>query len=612
MNKILLAFLFLILFPAKAFADSNFDISVSANYQVSEAGITRVSQAITIENKKEFIYTPSYSISTGLKDISNAHVVSKNADASIILKKTEDGNELNIEFNEKIIGLGKKNEFTVSFETKNIASKQGSIWEIDIPGLSNPDNYKQYNLELYVPQSFGKLSVIKPQKKIISKNIVFSKNEIGKSGIFLLFGQYQYYKFNLQYHISNPNLYPVKTEIALPPDTPYQKVLIPALSPEPVQIYNDDDENVLAVYSLPPKKKLTVHAIVMIRTTSTANPSQNENFKQEHLNSAKYWESTDPQILPVGQNLKTPENIYNFVVSTLGYSYDKVSNNNVRVGAKEAIKKPQFAVCLEFTDLFIALSRAAGIPARSVEGYANTQNSKLRPLSLVKDILHAWPEYYDKGKKQWIMVDPTWGNTTSGLDYFHTFDFDHVVFVRKGVDSTYPVSAGGYKFDDDSKDISVEYLDSSEFVPIEATAVTDSIPQHIFPWITNNFSIYIKNTGNTLILKKPLKITSDLSFSPKEILVKNIFSHSTVEIPIKITPVNFLTNKSYFVTILFDGNIIRKVITVSLLPRGWSLIISGGVLIATIIIIITAYKAGRVFVKKFKKYSNLRGQGKKP
>ena len=57
---------------------------------------------------------------------------------------------------------------------------------------------------------------------------------------------------------------------------------------------------------------------------------------------------------------------------------------------------------MEFTDLFVAIARAAGIPARESVGYAYTTNSRLRPLSLVTDVLHAWPEYYDADKKIWV------------------------------------------------------------------------------------------------------------------------------------------------------------------------------------------------------------------
>jgi len=83
---------------------------------------------------------------------------------------------------------------------------------------------------------------------------------------------------------------------------------------------------------------------------------------------------------------------------------------------------------MEFTDTFITLVRALGIPAREINGYAYAQNDRLRPLGLEQDVLHSWPEYYDFASQTWQQVDPTWGNTTGGLDYFHKFDLDHFTF----------------------------------------------------------------------------------------------------------------------------------------------------------------------------------------
>ena len=93
---------------------------------------------------------------------------------------------------------------------------------------------------------------------------------------------------------------------------------------------------------------------------------------------------------------------------------------------------------MEFTDLFITIARSAGIPAREVNGFAYTENPDIQPLSLVNDVLHAWPEYYDSEKGVWIPVDPTWGSTTGGVDYFSKLDLRHFTFVVHGKDSTKP------------------------------------------------------------------------------------------------------------------------------------------------------------------------------
>ena len=57
------------------------------------------------------------------------------------------------------------------------------------------------------------------------------------------------------------------------------------------------------------------------------------------------------------------------------------------------------------------------------------------------------------------MIDPTWANTTGGIDYFNVLDFDHIAFVIKGESSDYPIPAGGYKLqgNEEEKDVNVSF-----------------------------------------------------------------------------------------------------------------------------------------------------------
>src|SRR4030095_6203634 len=61
------------------------------------------------------------------------------------------------------------------------------------------------------------------------------------------------------------------------------------------------------------------------------------------------------------------------------------------------------ADCTEFASLFIALSRAAGIPARPVFGYL------VEPGESRYEISHLWAEFRD-GDRGWVTVDPTNGS----------------------------------------------------------------------------------------------------------------------------------------------------------------------------------------------------------
>jgi transglutaminase-like putative cysteine protease len=70
--------------------------------------------------------------------------------------------------------------------------------------------------------------------------------------------------------------------------------------------------------------------------------------------------------------------------------------------------------CNEHTQLFLALSRAAGIPARAAAGLAQVGR---------KFYYHAWPEVF-VGK--WVAVDPTFGQFPA--------DAAHLRFVYGGLD----------------------------------------------------------------------------------------------------------------------------------------------------------------------------------
>jgi hypothetical protein len=144
------------------------------------------------------------------------------------------------------------------------------------------------------------------------------------------------------------------------------------------------------------------------------------------------------------------------VINTLDYNYDKLKRKIKRLGAQQALTTPQLAVCTEYTDLFIALAREKGIYSREIQGYGFSHDENLRPISLTSDVLHSWVEYFDLKKNIWIPIDPTWQDT-SGIDYYNSFDLNHIAFVIHGKDPNYPYPAGMYKIEE-SKDILIKVL----------------------------------------------------------------------------------------------------------------------------------------------------------
>lgn len=594
--------------PATAVAaDPNFDISVVSDYTVRENGTTRVVQTIKILNKSEYYFTPTYSVSVGFKNIENIEAHNSDGGIPTTLQDEDSLNKkIKLTFPKRYAGLNSTHTFVLTFDTKDIAQKQGNIWEVTIPGIDAPDDFSDYSIAVRVPEKFGKASIIKPSKKESGLLTTFEKEEIGKGGVYILYGDKQYYSFTLKYNISNPNLFPVRTEIALPPTTNYQNVIISSLSEKPIDTTRDKDGNWIAEYRLLPQQKNTIIAKGYVEVTAQPGKSTHLNsVLKDYVSPKKFWESKDASIVKEAEKLKTPREIYDYVVNTLSYNYSKVATDNLRLGGKGVLKNPKNSVCLEFTDLFVTLARANGIPARAVEGYAYTKNPKLRPISLANDILHAWPEYYDEATNTWIMVDPTWGNTTHNIDYFDSLDFAHVAFVVKGGDSEYPIPAGGYKFDRESKDVEIAFADADEFKIAEKITIEDTFPSFVFPKTTIQGTITVKNEGNSGVSDLTIDVVTGKG-SRRQFVVDYIPPFGSRKVTTSFSDVPLLTNGSYLITMQVGKTITTKSVRISLIPDFKILLFIGGIIGGSAIITAVTFHTGGLLVQRRKQKNSIR------
>jgi hypothetical protein len=166
-----------------------------------------------------------------------------------------------------------------------------------------------------------------------------------------------------------------------------------------------------------------------------------------------------PEIIAIAKQYHQPEEIFNFVTDYLTYDYSQVNQPLHRQGAIAALANPSQASCTEFTDLFIAVARAAGLPTRQLIGHAYSDDPIIKPLSLVTDVLHAWPEYWDESQQTWRQVDPTWHHTAPDADYFHSWDVNHFVLAINGLSSHQPTAAGMINVGDRVKAVHVQVAD---------------------------------------------------------------------------------------------------------------------------------------------------------
>ena len=505
--------LFFFLSPLNVFAENEFSTSYDVSYNIGESGIADVTQKITLKNLTDKFYADNFIFSVGSTDLTD---VSTSDGGGVMETKVDNKNNktsIQVKFNQQVTGLDKTQTITLKFRSKDFAQSVGKTWEVYLPRIPDSKDLTDYNLALVVPISFGDPTAITPKPNSESQSFDkqtfnFSKDQLKNSGVSVNFGSFQIFDFDIKYSLENHSFFPTIQSIVLPPQTQYQDVVINQISPQPSNVVLDDDGNYLAWYKVPGKSTINVEATgsAKLYLNSKTPTRLLESDLAKYIKTDKYWEKDNPiitatlaEIFKGGIPETTTEKaklIYQYVVNQLKYDTTRL-NNLERLGAVTALNNPNSAVCMEFTDLFIALSRAANIPARELDGFAYTQNQNLRPLSLSKDLLHSWPEYYDE-RKGWVMVDPTWENTSGGVDYFNKFDLNHVVLAVKGVSSTNPILSENSKVT----------ISDSDFSPVKKVNVDLNISDILWAGLPVTLNLTVKNEGNTILNSSELFLTA--------------------------------------------------------------------------------------------------------
>ncbi|MDO8610600.1 MAG: transglutaminase domain-containing protein [bacterium] len=562
MFKKLLIFLSLVsffMFHVAFVTAAEFKTDYQVEYFLSEQSQSLNSHVrfnIQVTNLRTDVYVNKFSISFPKTFI--IHNIMGNDDSGPTIPKLinqPNSTQIEMEFTNPRIGRDTVNTFYLEFDQENLFKVNGNIWEVILPTIENKAD-SVYKVIVNLPNNTDKkISIAKPKPDFIinnssGKQIIW--NNPKTKTIYAVFGDSQTYSLDLTYNITNPKLIPVFTEIALPPDTLYQKTQIISLSAKPSETYQDEDGNLLARYYLNPKENKTIFYTGLVQIFPQPRQELLPSIQSDIIIQSQYLLSPQPVWNISASSLssvdKTAKSVYDFTVNSLHYNFERVLKPNDRLGAQNALLNPNKAVCIEFSDLFVATAREKGIYAREIEGFGFSQDQTFRPLSLVSDVLHSWPEYYDTNAKLWIPVDPTWENT-SGIDYFDSLDLNHIVFAIHGKKSEYPLPAGMYKFEK-SRDVLVK--NTNQIISSTTNIAIDSsgIPKTLTDNQTYKSKLIIANLGNTYIWNSNVSISSKhLNISPMAVSIKSLAPYQHIEIPIEIyvKDKNIKTNDSILI-----------------------------------------------------------------
>ena len=364
-------------------------------------------------------------------------------------------------------------------------------------------------------------------------------------------GDFQLYKANINYHIKNTSVTNKKHIITLPPDTSYQQLIINSLTPTPDRVFLDTDNNYLAEYSVKPLSVLDINLNSDIKIFIKPRPELNiasqqilTKQKKYLLSPKKYWQLNNTVSSDLASFKPTQiKEIFNLVTAKLSYSTKKLVSNR-RLGASTAYINPDISVCTEYTDLFVGLSRYFGYYTREIQGFAYTIDKTIRPVIAGIDVLHTWPEYYDASLQLWRPVDPTWADTAN-IDYFSSFDANHIALAIHGKDSTKPLPAGFFKVKP-TKDINISIAKKMPKL-LNRLDLSDNIPKSLAIGKKLQSKITIRNSGNYFQYNIKVKLESDaIKFDQSEYIIPVLAPYQDNQLNINYQ----LTNKSVKSTLI--------------------------------------------------------------
>ena len=221
----LFLFIYFFLFPSKTYAGVPYKVVYDANYIPTAENDFSVTLKINITNLRSDLYVHEFSLSFP-RYFKVENIQGRFENQSITTKTKTDTTKTEISFslpdNTAIKNTGTTVEIT--YIQKNGFKIVGTVAEVILPAIQSENS--TFNLKLEVPNGVSShVALAKPQPSaVISNTIVW--NSITDQIVYIVFGRSQMYQTSLNYTLKNPDLVSRQTQIALIPETAYQKVYV--------------------------------------------------------------------------------------------------------------------------------------------------------------------------------------------------------------------------------------------------------------------------------------------------------------------------------------------------------------------------------------------------
>lgn len=459
--QIIIAVLFFTFFGfvQKTFA-ANVEINIDREFVVGQDVQVEVKETRTVvnnttdkvitkkNNSEVFTITPLY------KDENSAEVLEQmiktvsvkgefNEDLDFTVKYEESSAFIEVNYPLDIAARSSYS-FIFSYTNSQLASKAGALADVYIQAFSQDFRFSTGNVDYFykttlkVPTSLGEENFVvpTPQEKYKEGEFdvyTFSQEQLVGTYVWVQRGKVQYYKFKIAQKIpstetsntGNQNEYRMIIPRSHNGVKINQEVFFTNIEPKPKYITTDKDGNLIGVFMIPSHEsdEITIEgyatvSVVDVEITNAGNFSDIPlDFDKTYTAAAQYWEVDNSMIQQKALELKEQKEsifevlnvTYDYIVDSIDYSQVKRFGVNQRQGALKTLNGGA-AVCMEYSDLYITLLRAQKIPSRAAFGYGYDSKEPANNQEL-----HQWVQAYVPLQKEWLNIDPTWGENGPSL-----------------------------------------------------------------------------------------------------------------------------------------------------------------------------------------------------
>lgn len=276
----------------------------------------------------------------------------------------------------------------------------------------------------------------------------------------------------------------------------YQKDGDIVINPAPDEIREDEFGNLYAYYDMTGFRPGNTFKIKIQRTVdletfnkeiSVRANSEINDENMIYLEPQLRIESDNEEIVAKAKELtyeissdyKKALALFEFVNTKMDYTTSSQYANKGALSALQTYK----GVCEEFTTLYVALCRAADIPARAVEGYkfetiTNENQETGETTEEYKLINHVWAEIYLE-EYGWLPVEPTIIYAPQGERIAYTEAFCKIENIEY-------IATGIYNYEKANR--TMQYVTETSFSETLTKASDEVVEEHKFSDVTENYN----------------------------------------------------------------------------------------------------------------------------